>query len=471
LRTGFPFSVRDQAGTIIGPVDSYRYPLNFDLNLALERMLTFHGYRFALRLAVNNLTDQANPTAVNNVVGAPQYLQFLGNEGRHFVVRIRFFGRVETPPAGVHRTSAPPPQAPTPAQPTTAPQPSSPPQPEQRPALQLATIYGNTGLWKVFSADTLPRHQYAASAWYDRINRNPGELVVSTFGFGGSIGLTGRLELGISLEANRDVMTGRPDQLSFGQQARGLFGNKTPGSPPLASELMPGSSKVPQLRSPATPNGMLTGAAGYYTLYPFAGLVSSGSAMGDVLLGLKVKLLSESNGAPFGLAIRPYFDLPIHKAITFLETHPVGTADLQGGFDGIVSKNVGDVAEVFLNAGYRYISQPVHVSVFRLAKDVPLGFGIVAPRSTRIQFVAESTADIFVGAHTPNTTFGPEDPVDLTIGSRAGFLHRLNVSAGYRRPLNQFGGNKNGFVISLGFSSSPAGAPQDPHRAGPSGRE
>jgi hypothetical protein len=27
------------------------------------------------------------------VVGAPQYLQFLGDEGRHFVVRVRFFGR------------------------------------------------------------------------------------------------------------------------------------------------------------------------------------------------------------------------------------------------------------------------------------------------------------------------------------------------------------------------------------------
>ncbi len=27
------------------------------------------------------------------MIGAPQFLQFLGDEGRHFVVRIRFFGR------------------------------------------------------------------------------------------------------------------------------------------------------------------------------------------------------------------------------------------------------------------------------------------------------------------------------------------------------------------------------------------
>jgi hypothetical protein len=93
IRTGFPFSVRDQTGLIVGAVDSYRYPLNLDLNLAIERMLTLRGYRFALRGGMDNITNQANPTAVNNVIGAPQYLQFLGAEGRHFIVRIRFFGR------------------------------------------------------------------------------------------------------------------------------------------------------------------------------------------------------------------------------------------------------------------------------------------------------------------------------------------------------------------------------------------
>jgi hypothetical protein len=93
MRSGFSFSVREQNGTVVGAFDSHSYPLNFDLNLALERMVTLHGYRFALRGGVDNLTDRANPTAVNNAVGTPQFLQFLGDEGRHFVVRIRFFGR------------------------------------------------------------------------------------------------------------------------------------------------------------------------------------------------------------------------------------------------------------------------------------------------------------------------------------------------------------------------------------------
>ncbi|HLH00529.1 MAG TPA: TonB-dependent receptor [Bryobacteraceae bacterium] len=93
LRSGFPFSVRDPRGIVSGAVDSRRYPMNFDLNIAIERMLTLAGYRFALRGGMDNITNQTNPTAVNNVIGAPQFLQFYGAEGRHFVVRIRFFGR------------------------------------------------------------------------------------------------------------------------------------------------------------------------------------------------------------------------------------------------------------------------------------------------------------------------------------------------------------------------------------------
>ncbi|HUI56989.1 MAG TPA: TonB-dependent receptor [Bryobacteraceae bacterium] len=95
MRAGFPFSVQNQSGLIVGAVDSYRYPLNLDLNLAIERMVTVRGYRFALRGGMDNISDRANPTAVNNVIGAPQYLQFLGDEGRHFVVRVRFFGRAQ----------------------------------------------------------------------------------------------------------------------------------------------------------------------------------------------------------------------------------------------------------------------------------------------------------------------------------------------------------------------------------------
>ena len=95
-RTGFPFAVTNDAGVVVGPVDSHRYPSDFDLNLSVERRFTFRGYRLALRIGADNLTGHRNPTAVNAVIGSPQYLEFFGDEGRHFVLRIRWFGKAGT---------------------------------------------------------------------------------------------------------------------------------------------------------------------------------------------------------------------------------------------------------------------------------------------------------------------------------------------------------------------------------------
>ncbi len=323
-------------------------------------------------------------------------------------------------------------------------------------------LYGNTGFWKVLTAETLQKRQASFSLWYDRINRNPGYLTVGTTGLAGCFGITGRLEFGASLEAYRHVRVGRGEQLSFGQQALGLFGDKTPGSPPLASELVEGSSRVPQLRSPPTTTGALMGSAGYYNLLPFAGLVGSGGAIGLTTFGVKYGLFSETRDAPVGLALHAYFGLPIHKSIDFLLNHPVGTADLQFGFDGIVSKTIGHIAELHWNVGYRHINQPAHVTVFRLAEELPLAFGFNVPLSSRIQLLGESTAEVFIGRHTPNTTFGAEDPVDVTLGLLAHLNRSFSFSTGYQRPINQFGGDKNGFVLTLAYSHLPSGSRSAP---------
>ncbi|HET9321450.1 MAG TPA: TonB-dependent receptor [Bryobacteraceae bacterium] len=95
-RTGFPFSITNDGGVVVGGVNSHRYPSSLDLNLHVERRFTFRGYRFAIRLGANNLTDHRNPTAVSSVVGSKTFMQFFGDEGRHFVVRIRLFGRAKS---------------------------------------------------------------------------------------------------------------------------------------------------------------------------------------------------------------------------------------------------------------------------------------------------------------------------------------------------------------------------------------
>jgi hypothetical protein len=314
----------------------------------------------------------------------------------------------------------------------------------------IPSLHGTTGLWRILTTDTVPARHAAYALSFDRNHRNPGALRISTLGVAAAVGITDRLEGAVHVEAYRHVRAGRQEQLSFGQQALGFFGDKTPGSQPLASELMPGSSRVPQLRLPPAPSGALSGRAGYYNLLPFAGLVEAAGSVGLVTLNVKYQLLSETRGMPLGVAVHSYFSVPIRKGIEYLMTHPVGTADLHFGFDGIVSKDIGDRGRIHWNAGFRHISQPAHASVFRLADEVPVGVGFIMPRDGRMQFVIESAAEVFIGSHTPNTTFGPADPVDITGGIRMHFDTSFSFTAVYQRPL-QSGGGKHGFALSLSY--------------------
>jgi hypothetical protein len=94
-RAGYPFSVEDERGSVVGSVNSRRFPAFFELNVQLERRLDLFGYRWALRGGVNNLTDRLNPTLVNNVNTSPEFLEFFGGSSRAFVTRIRWLGKKE----------------------------------------------------------------------------------------------------------------------------------------------------------------------------------------------------------------------------------------------------------------------------------------------------------------------------------------------------------------------------------------
>ncbi len=115
------------------------------------------------------------------------------------------------------------------------------------------SLSGNTGLWKVHSPDNLAREQVSFSAWYDRINRNPGHLTISTMGFGGNYGITDWLEFGANFEVNRRILVRNASELSLGQQQLGLFGTQVPGATRTAAELLPTSTLLAQLRSPVHP--------------------------------------------------------------------------------------------------------------------------------------------------------------------------------------------------------------------------
>jgi hypothetical protein len=92
-RTGFPFSVRDDFGSIEGKVNSRRFPSYFELNLHIERKFQFRGHLWAFRFGANNLTDRINPDSVNNIAGSPKFLTYYGGNGRTTNFRIRWLGK------------------------------------------------------------------------------------------------------------------------------------------------------------------------------------------------------------------------------------------------------------------------------------------------------------------------------------------------------------------------------------------
>lgn len=92
-RTGFPFSVVDENGFLVGKAESSRLPNYFSINLHFERQFRAIHYLWAWRCGLDNLTNNPNPNFVNNVYGTPQFLAYGRGQTRAFSVRLRLLGR------------------------------------------------------------------------------------------------------------------------------------------------------------------------------------------------------------------------------------------------------------------------------------------------------------------------------------------------------------------------------------------
>jgi hypothetical protein len=91
--TGLPFSASNNAGIIVGPVNSYRFPDYFNLNLDIERRIRFASNLWALRIGCDNITNHFNPSGVNGIIESSQFGQFNGGKRRALTLRIRWLGK------------------------------------------------------------------------------------------------------------------------------------------------------------------------------------------------------------------------------------------------------------------------------------------------------------------------------------------------------------------------------------------
>ncbi len=93
-RSGFPYSVENTAGQVLGGVNASSYPDFFELNLHIEKRFQWHGQRWAGRGGYNNITGHKNPNVVNNIAGSPHFLSFYGGQTRALQFRIRWLGKL-----------------------------------------------------------------------------------------------------------------------------------------------------------------------------------------------------------------------------------------------------------------------------------------------------------------------------------------------------------------------------------------
>jgi carboxypeptidase family protein/TonB-dependent receptor-like protein len=94
-RSGFPFSTNNNFGILVDGPGAHHFPDYFSLNPAIELKFVFHGYRWAGRVGIDNITNSLNPSGVDNNVDSPSFLTFFGTGHRTLNGRIRLLGKAQ----------------------------------------------------------------------------------------------------------------------------------------------------------------------------------------------------------------------------------------------------------------------------------------------------------------------------------------------------------------------------------------
>ena len=213
---------------------------------------------------------------------------------------------------------------------------------------------GDTGLFHLSSAYTLPKGKFAISAFRDNYDRDPKDLDISVHGLNVAYGATSRLEIFGHIGVQNRV------------DADALF------------------------------------QAGFQNDYPFVSTPWE-TGFGDFKLGVKYGFLNDYLGDAVGLAIKGVVKLP-----TADEAKGLGTGKASFGADLVLSKTINYGADIHASVGYRFNGDPDSLSIGNAFR---WGVGFNVPACRILQLQAEVTGSIYSDT-TPKQT----DPVDLVVG-------------------------------------------------------
>ena len=227
-----------------------------------------------------------------------------------------------------------------------------------RPA--APTYEGDTGLFRLSSAYTLPKHKFSFGLFRDNYDRDPKGVDFSIHGFNIAYGVSDKLE---------------------------IFGNV-------------GVQNRAKLNHPSE--------TGYPNDYPFI-IQPWETGFGDVKLGIKYSFLSDYRGDALGLALRGVVKLP-----TADEGLGLGTGKALGALDLVLSKTLGRHADLHGSIGYEFTSDAERsgsTASIDVANAFRWGVGLNVPACFNFQLQAEVTGKAYSSTRPKQT-----NPIDLIVG-------------------------------------------------------
>ena len=212
---------------------------------------------------------------------------------------------------------------------------------ETRPG--LPTFFGDTGLWFVPTAETLPAHKASFQLFRANWDEREGLTDVNNIGFTAAFGVSDRVE---------------------------LFG----------------SWKVVRLRrgvrNPTfVPSDPAFGGIDY--LYPYMRRGWSKTLGSTPVIGAKWSLISQSRGDAMSLAIRPVLEFPSG-------TQWGGTSDMAGHLDAVASREFAQKVELTGSLGGVIRGDP---APFDLSDGMVWGLGAIIGSRSRLRGLAEFTGE------------------------------------------------------------------------------
>jgi outer membrane protein OmpA-like peptidoglycan-associated protein len=215
---------------------------------------------------------------------------------------------------------------------------------------------GDTGLFHLSTAYTLPKGKLSISLFRDNLDRDPKDIDFSIHGVTLGYGVTSRLELFGSVGIQNRVDTDAPSQ------------------------------------------------DGYFNDLPLAGNTSGWqTGFGDIKAGLKLKLLDDYGQDPVGLALRGVVKIP-----TADDQNGLGTGKVSVDVDAVLSKTLNKAADLHASVGYQVNSDP---SGFDIANAFKWGVGLNLPACRLFALQAE-----LQGTQYGSSDFTQTNPLDLVVG-------------------------------------------------------